>query len=193
MYSALKRDGRPLYELARRGEEVERAPRDIRIDRIELVACEAGTLEFEVVCSKGTYIRVLGEEIASRLGTVGHLTALRRLWVEPFEAEPMVTLGTLEKWSEEGGWVTGPPPGVLPVDRAFPALPRLDLDAAGSLHLRQGRVLDCAATPLAATGLLRAYDGSGTFLGLVEADEERQVRVRRLFVPGDQGDGGASP
>ena len=92
MYSALKRDGRPLYELARRGEVVERTPRRIAIQRIDALSWADDQIEFEVECSKGTYVRVLGEEIAVALGTVGHLSALRRLWVEPFMSQAMVPL-----------------------------------------------------------------------------------------------------
>src|SRR5689334_23391842 len=83
MYSALKRDGRPLYELARQGMEVEREARTIDIRRLELTAAGPGSIDLVCECAKGTYIRVLGEDIARALGTVGHLTRLRRSWVEP--------------------------------------------------------------------------------------------------------------
>ncbi len=94
MYSALKRDGRPLYELARQGMEVERAARTIEIRRLELAgAARRDALDLVCECAKGTYIRVLGEDIARALGTCGHLTRLRRAWVEPFRDMPMVTPG----------------------------------------------------------------------------------------------------
>ena len=185
MYSALKRDGRPLYELARRGEEVERPPRRITIDRLEALGWKNGAIEFELECSKGTYVRVLGEEIATALGTLGHLGALRRLWVTPFASLPMVTLERIEEWASRGLPDDDRPDWLLPVDAAFPGLPRLDLDARQSLHLRQGRVL-----PLdwpASHGLARAYDGARGFLGLVEP-AEGGLRVARLFVPGVSGD-----
>ena len=89
MYSALKRGGRPLYELARQGVEVERAARTIEIRRLELVALRSDALDLVCECAKGTYIRVLGEDIARKLGTLGHLTRLRRIWVEPFRDMPM--------------------------------------------------------------------------------------------------------
>ena len=85
MYSALKRDGRPLYELARQGVEVERAARTIEIRRLELVALRDAAIDLVCECAKGTYIRVLGEDIARALGTCGHLTRLHRAWVEPFQ------------------------------------------------------------------------------------------------------------
>ena len=187
MYSALKRDGRPLYELARRGEQVTREPRRIVIARLALLSLAAGDVTIEIVCSKGTYVRVLGEDIARAIGTCGHLTELRRLWVEPFEGEPMVTLEAIEDWVTTGAATTAP--WLLPVDRAFSALPRLDLDERDSRHLRQGRVLE--APPAAGSaGRARAYGPGGHFLGLVLVGEEGRVRVDRLFVSG--AGGGAS-
>ncbi len=103
MYSALKRDGRPLYELARRGEQVPRDARPVRIERLELLAAGPREISIEVVCSKGTYIRVLGEDIARALGTCGHLGDLRRLWVEPFGGERMVTLDEMDAWAGASG------------------------------------------------------------------------------------------
>jgi tRNA pseudouridine55 synthase len=185
MYSALKRDGRPLYELARRGEEVERLPRHIAITRLEACYWTGATIEFEVECSKGTYVRVLGEEIAAALGADGHLDALRRLWVEPFSPEGMVTLETVEAWAGRDHGDDERPEWLLPVDAAFPALPRLDLDQVASLYLRQGRTLPLGMP--AGARQARAYDPAGRFLGLVEAAPGGTLRVSRLFVPGASG------
>jgi tRNA pseudouridine55 synthase len=187
MYSALKHGGRPLYELARRGVEVERAPRRITLHRLELVDWTGEVIEFEVECSKGTYVRVLGEEIAAALGTFGHLVALRRLRVEPFDPAAMVTLEAIEAWARSATAETACPDWLLPVDAAFGALPRLDLDDAASLHLRQGRRLPLDLPD----GVRRArvYDSSGRFLGLVEPAPEGGLRVARLFVPGAAGPG----
>ena len=186
MYSALKRDGRPLYELARRGEHVIREPRQVHIGRLELLSSGPCELTIEVTCSKGTYIRVLGEDIARALGTCGHLGELRRLWVEPFQDEDMVTLEAIEAWVESPAASTIAVPWLLPVDRAFTGLPRLDLDVLQSLHLRQGRILEAPASgPVDAT-TARAYGPDGGFLGLVELGGG-QVRVARLFVHGADG------
>jgi tRNA pseudouridine55 synthase len=185
MYSALKRDGRPLYELARRGEEVARVPRRITIHRLEPLFWSGHTIEFDVACSKGTYVRVLGEEIAAGLGTVGHLSALRRLWVEPFRPEAMVTLETVEAWVAQAPAEDDRPGWLLPVDAAFPALPRLELDRVGSLYLRQGRTLPLELPP--GTSQARAYDPAGCFLGLVEPAPAGGLRVARLFVSGASG------
>src|SRR6516225_3489747 len=95
MYSAIKRAGQPLYRLARQGVSVPRAARAIEISELTLLRLEGAALELEAQCSKGTYVRVLAEDIARALGTCGHVTALRRLWVEPFAAQPMHTLESL--------------------------------------------------------------------------------------------------
>jgi tRNA pseudouridine55 synthase len=190
MYSALKHHGRPLYELARRGEEVERAPRPVTIHRLELLDLQPETMEFEVTCSKGTYVRVLGEDIATALGTAGHLEALRRLWVEPFDPSSMVTLETIEAWAADQPAEAGRPAWLLPADAALASLPRLDLDDLQSRHLCQGRTV--AVGDHGPAGLSRAYDPSGRFLGLVESAPGNVVRVVRLFVPGGPGPEAAS-
>jgi tRNA pseudouridine55 synthase len=183
MYSALKRDGRPLYELARRGEQVPRDVRQVRVERLELLAAGPRELSIEVVCSKGTYIRVLGEDIARALGTCGHLGELRRLWVEPFGGEPMVTLDEMDAWIGASG---DSAPWLLPVDRAFAGLPRIDLDELQSLHLRQGRTLAALAAETGG-GRARAHGPDGRFLGLVTVDHAGTVTVERLFVRGAGG------
>jgi tRNA pseudouridine55 synthase len=181
MYSALKREGRPLYELARRGEDAPRESRQVVIHSLSLASLAARELVIEVVCTKGTYVRVLGEDIARALGTCGHLSALRRLWVEPFEDEPMVSLEVVERWAAEEGSESRPTPWLMPVDRAFPGLPRLDLDPTDARHLCQGRVLQGAAGTVS-EGTARAYGADGLFLGLVSIDGSGAVRVLRLFV-----------
>ncbi len=182
MYSALKRDGRPLHELARRGETVERAPREVTLHRLELLDLAADSVEFEVECSKGTYVRVLGEELAAALGTAGHLAALRRLWVSPFDPARMVTLETVEAWAAgSGGAPEARPDWLLPVDAAFVDLPRLDLAPEAARRLCQGQRVVSEGGGEA--GLLRVYasDG-GAFLGLVRRDAAAVLQVERLFV-----------
>ena len=185
MYSALKHQGRPLYELARRGEEVERRPRPVTIHRLQLLDLQDEALEVEVVCSKGTYVRVLGEEIASALGTEGHLVGLRRLWVEPFDPAAMVALEVIEAWAAVQRPEGERPPWLLPTDAALVSLPRLDLDDLQARHLCQGRTV--VVGPERPSGLSRAYDASGRFLGLVEPAPGGAVHVVRLFVPGVPG------
>lgn len=96
MYSALKRDGKPLYEYARAGIELERAPRQVTIHRIELVSCEGQRAVIDVDCSKGTYIRTLAQDIGRALGCLAHLSALRRTRVGPFSLEGAIALDALQ-------------------------------------------------------------------------------------------------
>ena len=100
MYSALKKDGRPLYELARQGIEIEREARPMTIDAIELLSFSENSLTLDITCSKGTYIRVLGEDIAQALGTYGHLTYLHRIRTGHFDLIPSYTIEYLESLSE---------------------------------------------------------------------------------------------
>lgn len=101
MYSALKKQGRPLYELARKGIEVERDARPITIEAIQLLSFTENSITLDVICSKGTYIRVLGEDIAKALGTYGHLTYLHRIQTGHFELIPSYTIEYLEGLTEQ--------------------------------------------------------------------------------------------
>ena len=118
MYSALKKDGKKLYEYARAGIEVDRPPRDITIKAIDLKAIDHEQIQLTVTCTKGTYVRVLGEDIAKALGTLGHLTALRRTQVGNFRIDDAIALSTLEESELDSrqSWL-------LPVDAC------IDLDA----------------------------------------------------------------
>lgn len=175
MHSALKFEGKRLYELARRGETVERAARKIVIHRIARVRLDGEELEFDVYCSKGTYVRTLAADIAARLGTLGYVRGLRRLSLDPFDDLPMYTMEQLA--------VLQPPARdavLLQPDRAFLDLPRVELATLAVEGLLQGRTV--AALQPAAPGELRAYDGQGRFLGMVQAAPDGRVRPVRLFV-----------
>jgi tRNA pseudouridine55 synthase len=172
MYSALKRNGVPLYRLARAGQSVERAARAISIDEFTLLGLDGERLELRVLCSKGTYVRVLAEDLARALGTCGRLFSLRREYVEPFAGAAMVRLESLE-----GGAAAVPHWPVLRADRAVEHLPPLALDGPAVLALTQGRpvvlaIRDCASW--------RLYDEAGRFLGLGHSTAG-ELRVRRLF------------
>jgi tRNA pseudouridine55 synthase len=168
MYSALKRDGQPLYRLARAGVTVARDARAIELFELTLLNLQPPQLELEALCSKGTYIRVLAEDIAAALGTCGHITALRRVCVEPFAQDSMVTLEALA----EG------PATLLPADWPLMHLPAVHLSAAQAQRIRQGqRVLPAEA---AGAGRVRLYDASRRFFGIGESDAGG-VLPRRLF------------
>jgi tRNA pseudouridine55 synthase len=103
MYSALKQQGQALYKLARSGQEVERPPRAVHIHRLEIISFEPGRLELDVVCSKGTYIRTLAEDMAAAIGQQAHLGGLRRIGAQPFdEAAPMIRFDSLQAAAEQG-------------------------------------------------------------------------------------------
>jgi len=175
MHSALKFEGKRLYELARRGETVEREARRIVIHRMARVRLGGAELEFDVYCSKGTYIRTLAADIAARLGTLGYVRGLRRLSLDPFDDLPMYTLEQLDALQ---------PPDrdavLLQPDRAFLDLPRVELATQAVEGLLQGRTV--AALQPAGPGELRAYDGQGRFLGMVQGAPDGRVRPVRLFV-----------
>ncbi len=176
MYSALKRDGQPLYRLARAGVTVERAPREIEIFELQLLAIDAAGIELETGCSKGTYVRVLAEDIAARLGTCGYVTALRRLYVEPFESLPMHTLESLERARDEGAL-----PVLLPMDQPLAHLPAVQLSAAAATRVLHGQAVLAEAGAAARGERVRLYDEAGRFLGIGALDETGAVRPVRLL------------
>jgi tRNA pseudouridine55 synthase len=180
MYSALKRDGQPLYKLARAGIEVERAAREIELFDLQVQGFTADRIELETVCSKGTYIRVLAEDLAKALGTCGHVTLLRRIHVEPFEAQPMETLESVAQAREQDRW-----PRVLPADWPLGHLPKVSLAGAEVTRLMHGQPVsiagDATSGGIAAADRVRLYDDAGQFLGIGASDGHGTVRPRRLF------------
>ncbi|HXY76200.1 MAG TPA: tRNA pseudouridine(55) synthase TruB [Steroidobacteraceae bacterium] len=174
MYSAIKRAGRPLYALAREGITVPRAPRKIELFGLSLLALSPEALELEALCSPGTYIRVLAEDIARALGTLGHIAALRRLYVEPFEKEPMLTLDALEHaaGSEREG-------ALLSIDWPLAHLPAVYLPPTDAARLRHGQSVIAKAAP--ASPRVRLYEMTGRFLGIGAAESTGAVRPRRLL------------
>lgn len=180
MHSALKFQGQRLYELARRGESIERTPRRITIHSIERRRLQGDRLEFEVSCSKGTYIRSLAADIARKLGTLGYLAGLRRSAVEPFAGSAMYTLEQLEA-SRSCGGPADLDQLLLGADFAFGELGSVRLDPEATRILLLGQAVQAIGP--AGPGTARAYDPQGRFLGLVEGQPDGRVRPVRLFVP----------
>lgn len=175
MYSALKRDGKPLYEYARAGIEVERTPRRVVIRTLELIEVDDVSFRIRVACSKGTYIRTLAIDLGRALGCGAHLSALRRSRIGPFGMEQAITLGLLEETSPAAR------AGLLaPVDTLVAHLPRVDLDGVQMIALLQGRVVDIADGH---HGLVRVY-GEGRFLGLGERHPDAKLSPKRLVATG---------
>jgi len=173
IYSALKFQGRAYYDYARAGVEVARAPRSVDIAAIELVEWTPPRAVLRVACGKGTYIRVLAEDIAAALGTCAHLAALRRTSTGPFSLEGAVTLETLEAMQPADRDAR-----LLPPDAPLSGMARLDVDLPTEEALRAGRI---GLSPASASGRYRCYGPHDRFLGLVEATGAalRSVRLAR--------------
>ena len=175
MYSALKREGQPLYALARKGIEVERAARTIEIRRLELLERGHDSLRLTCECAKGTYIRVLGEDIARALGTCGHLTQLRRTWVEPFRNMPMFSLDVALAGAADGH-------GLMAPDAALQGVPQAQLTAEQVAVVRNGQAVRSPVEPPVEAGRrVRLYGPGGVFLGLAEARPDGVLQPRRLM------------
>ena len=204
-YSALKRDGVPLYRLARRGEVVEAPEREVEIHAlaarlsvpsalasgwapprpaVALVGRPPGEsgvdwpgLSLDVLCGSGTYIRSLASDLGAALGCPAHLAALRRTWVEPFAGAPMTSLAVLdaECAAARGGAL------LRPVADGLSGWRRVDVDADAERRLRQGQPLAFAAG--AATGPCRVH-GPGGLVAIADAGPDGLLRTRRAFAPG---------
>lgn len=178
MYSALKHAGKPLYEYARAGIEIERPARPVTIHAIQLVKWQPPYLSFEVHCSKGTYIRTLAEDIAKELGSCAHLMQLRRLSVEPFEPYAMVSLEQLQDAKDHGGLEDF----LLPVDVGLPDWPRVDLSVDQQAKFRHGNKFEFAGPELS-IGKVRVYGSNDNLLGLAELSQAGILHPARVFNP----------
>lgn len=175
MYSALKKDGKRLYELARKGETVEREPRPIRIDEIVLLEAAGTRLVFRVACSKGTYIRVLVEDIAKKAGTVAHTARLHRESVGAFESDGMIDMSAVEALAESGELKAK----LLRADVALGAMPAATVGAEEAEKFCGGQAVDAASE--AQEGLVRTYGPEDRFLGVGELTGDGKLAPRRVF------------
>lgn len=172
MHSALKKDGKPLYELARQGIEVERQARRVTIRSIDLLAFDGVSLDIAVACTKGTYIRTLAQDIGQRLGCGAHLTALRRTFSGNLNLAPALTLDALEAMTLEER-----DRHLLPMDILLAPLAEVCLNAEQSAPFTQGNPVRHEG----AAGAVRAY-GPQRFLGLAEQGADGWLRPKRLVV-----------
>ena len=170
MYSALKHKGKPLYEYARKGIEIERPARPLTILSLSLLSFENNIIKFEVHCTKGTYVRTLGEDIAKTLGSVGHLIALHRTQTGDITADQMQSVETLSTGSKEF---------LLPLDLPLKHLQAIHLTEQDAKLIQQGGKL---AVEKPATDLVRFYDQNNVFFGVGEWQYEKNLlKPKRLF------------
>lgn len=177
MYSALKHNGQPLYKLARKGMEVERAPREVTVRELRLLHLDDEEFECELRCSKGTYVRTLATDLGEMLGCGAHVTALRRTVVEPFDAARMVTLESLREWAEQGLAVLDTK--LLPSDSAVTQWPAVRVGGDAAFYLRQGQPVLAPRAP--SQGWVRLYQDEQRFFGIGEILDDGRVAPRRLL------------
>ena len=161
MYSALKRNGVPLYELARRGETVDIQPRTVIIDRIDLIDFTSPLATIDVECGSGTYIRSLARDLGQRLGVGGYLKSLRRTRYGIFDIKDAVGLDSLKMLEDVVA-------RLLPNDHALAHCPRVDIDSEAADKLGHGVVMPEVTSQLTGKAAYRIYDGSGELLGLID-------------------------
>lgn len=176
MYSAVKQGGVPLYRLARRGEEVERAPRKVRIDAFRLLAWREAEIEVEVVCSPGTYVRVLAAELGARLGCGAYLHALCRLASGPFELAQAASPEVLAAEAERGEIAARV---LRPV--AALGIPALRLSADDAQRVLHGAALPQGGPARAPGEKVAALDPSGALLAILEVAADRRLRPLRVL------------
>jgi len=177
MYSALKKDGKRLYELARKGQVVDREARRIRIDELHLLEISGSRLVLRVKCSKGTYIRTLVEDIAKAAGTLAYTARLHRETVGDFQAEDMLDLPGAERVAEAGPEALRA--RLLPTDLALSSWPDYHIpeDAAERFCGGQAVAVDGGG----AEGLVRVYAGEERFVGVGQLGSDGQLAPRRIF------------
>ena len=178
MFSALKHQGKRLYKLAAKGIEVERSPRPVTIYQLDFCGYHDNVVDFDVHCSKGTYIRTLAEDMGQQLGCGAHLVALRRYAVGNYTDKTPIALEALESLRQEGSY-DELDRHLLPLDSGLNHLPRLDLDDNAAQRLRNGIRLELDG--LSSGELMRLYSPQEGFFGLGEQRPDGQLASRRIF------------
>lgn len=184
MYSAIKHQGKPLYELARRGIEIERKPRSVTLFSLALDKIESDLFTFKVHCSKGTYVRTLVEDIGHALGCGAHVVELRRLMVSPYANAAMYTLSELEAIA-----VSASPEELterlLPVETAVQVFPVVQLSTSAAFYMRMGQSV--RVNSLLDSRLVRLVVEDGRFMGIGEVMADGRIKPHRLVSASDQG------
>jgi len=177
MHSAVKHKGKPLYELARKGLNVERKPRLVKIYLLKLGKYTADTLNLDIHCSKGTYVRTLIEDIGDTLGCGAHVSGLRRLSVPPYQNVPMITLEELEEAHKRFG-VEGLNQYLLSAETSVQSLPVIRLSTVAAFYIRSGQAVMVPHLPK--NGLVQLISENNQFIGVGEVTDDGRVAPRRL-------------
>ena len=177
MYSALKKDGVPLYKLARQGIEVEREAREVTIHSIDIVRFESDEFELDVHCSKGTYIRNLVEDMGDELGCGAHVQELRRTAVSHLQLDDCVSLAQLETMKQADEKLALDEL-LLPLEKALHHLPIVELDSDQAYYIRLGQAVQLSGVPQEEEFILKDPEG---FLGIGCIDDDGKVAPRRLI------------
>ena len=177
MHSALKHKGRRLYQLAHEGIVVERQPRRITIHRFDVLRCEGDRIEVEVLCSKGTYVRTLAEDLGTALGCGASVLSLRRIGVGPFTADDMMAMKTLESLAETGPSALDA--SLLPMEAAVSHWPSVVLTEAVAFYLSKGQPVLVPHSPT--EGWVRIHTERSGFVGVGEVLEDGRIAPRRLL------------
>ena len=180
MHSALKHKGKRLYQLAHEGIVVERKPRPVTIHRFDVPRFDDETVEVEVLCSKGTYIRTLAEDFGEALGCGASVAALRRIGAGPFAAGDMVELATVESMAAQGPQALDAP--LLPMEAAVSGWPSVRLPEGVAFYLLKGQPVQVPHSPT--EGWVRIHTERAGFIGVGEVLDDGRIAPRRLFVPG---------
>lgn len=173
MYSAIKIGGKKLYELARKGQSVERAPRKITVSSIEIIGREGSDYLLKIACSKGTYVRTLCNDIGASLGCGACMSSLRRISAGAFSVESAHSIDEVENAANEGQLVDI----TLPVDTLFSALPELKVPESTANRLKTGNIIKISA----ADGDYRVYSDSGEFLLVGKVENGKLKTIKSFF------------
>ena len=174
MFSALKKDGQPLYKLARQGVEVERKPRSVEIFDLSIIGFDGESVDLEVHCSKGFYIRSLAFDLGEELGCGAHVTKLRRTSVGKFNIEDAINLEDLTAMENQQRLDQ-----LLPLDAGIDTMQSVSLSDDASYYFCQGQEVRTADDP--EIGLVRVYIEDGDFIGIGEAVSGRRIKPKRLL------------
>lgn len=178
MYSALKKDGQPLYKLARQGIEIDRPPRPVTIHHIDYLGYENGVVSLEVACSKGTYIRTLIEDIGNKLGCGAHVIELRRTGFAHIDIAQTVKFSDLEKLATDDYQLLDEK--IFATQDMLPSIDSLYLDEQQTIDIKYGRSI--TSNGQGSFEVIKLFDHHKQFLGIGEPDEDGSIKPKRLFI-----------